>query len=155
MWADYRQFAMDVAGAVRGPKQRFNCVRRVLIRCCPLSNADASDAICGGKREGVGLEHETPPNPASVSGVEAEASALVMKCLQKNPKSRFRDFDELRQAIEMWVTTKGWLSIIPSTIALDEAKSEMTATDWLNRGYALGQLGRTEDSYRAISKQRN
>ena len=34
--------------------------------------------------------------------VKGELDWIVMKCLEKKPENRFRDFAELRQALERW-----------------------------------------------------
>jgi len=44
--------------------------------------------------------HEVPVSPASATGADEGASAIVMKCLEKRPVHRFRDFVELRTALE-------------------------------------------------------
>jgi serine/threonine protein kinase len=93
--------------------------------------------------------HETPASPACTAGVDEEASAIVMRCLEKRTDLRYRDFEQLRQALECWATKKGWHSVIPAPVAASELKSKMTADDWSRRGDALGSLGRNEDSYQS------
>ncbi len=93
--------------------------------------------------------HEIPVSPASASGVCEEASAIVMKCLEKKSEHRYRDFVELRGALEGWVVREGWSTTVPAPVSVAELESAMTATDWMNRGYAFGQLGRNDDSYQS------
>jgi eukaryotic-like serine/threonine-protein kinase len=91
--------------------------------------------------------NETPAPPASTYGADQGASTIVMKCLEKRPEHRFLDFGALRQALESWAVTMGWSSVIPASVTAAEMESGMTAANWAGRGYALGQLGRGEDSY--------
>lgn len=93
--------------------------------------------------------HETPVSPARAYGVSEEASAIVMKCLEKKPGHRYSDFIELRDALECCAVRKGWLSAVPARVSAAELESAMTAADWMNRGYAFGQLDRNEDSYQS------
>jgi tetratricopeptide (TPR) repeat protein len=71
-----------------------------------------------------------------------------MRCLEKNPENRFREFADLRVALECWAVTMGWASLIPAHLSVADMESAMTAHDWAGRGYALG-LGRAEDSYQS------
>ena len=41
----------------------------------------------------------------------------------------------------------GWSGVMPPHVTVAESQSAMTTDDWAGRGYALGQLGRDEDSY--------
>jgi len=93
--------------------------------------------------------HEIPPTPAKVAGVDDESSAIVMKCLEKRPSRRFADFAELRTAVEQWAIQKGWSSLIPPVMTRVELEAAMTADDWVNRGYALGLIGKNEECYQS------
>jgi eukaryotic-like serine/threonine-protein kinase len=93
--------------------------------------------------------HEIPASPASISGADEEASAIAMKCLGKKPEHRFKDFVDLRQALQGWAVRMGWSSSIPAVDAPGELEAAMTPTDWAGRGYAFGQLRRNEDSYQS------
>ena len=93
--------------------------------------------------------NEIPVSPARASGVSEEASAIAMKCLEKRPEHRYRDFVELRAALECCAVRKGWPGMVPAPVSTAELESAMTARAWMNRGYALGQLGRNEDSYQS------
>jgi serine/threonine protein kinase len=92
---------------------------------------------------------EIPVCLASGFGVDEELSAIVMKCLEKRPEHRHEDFVELRGALEGWAVRKGWSGAVPAPVSVSELESAMTAGDWMNRGYAFGQLGRNEDSYQS------
>lgn len=96
--------------------------------------------------------HEIPPTPAKVAGVDEESSAIVMKCLEKKPADRFANFAELRTAFEQWAIQKGWSSLIPPVMTRVELEAAMTAGDWLNRGFALGQIGKNEESCQSYLK---
>ena len=89
---------------------------------------------------------EIPVSPEIASGADEEVSAIVMKCLEKQPSHRFRDFVELRAALERWAVRNEW-SMWFRAVTFAQLESAMTATDWSNRGYSFGQLGRYEDSY--------
>jgi len=93
--------------------------------------------------------HEIPPTPAKVGGVDEESSAIVMKCLEKMPSHRFPNFAELRTAFEQWAIQKGWSSLIPPVMTRVELEAAMTADDWVNRGYALGMIGKHEECYQS------
>jgi serine/threonine protein kinase len=101
----------------------------------------------GSKEWGKKILHETPTPPA-YAGADEKASAITMRCMEKRPERRFGDFVELRRAIEDWVRTMGWCDVIPAAMTTAELETSMTPFDWVGRGYAFGQLGRDDDSYR-------
>lgn len=41
----------------------------------------------------------------------------------------------------------GWSEIIPEPVTRETCEAGMTAKDWIQRGYSLGQLGKNEQSY--------
>lgn len=98
---------------------------------------------------------ETPVSPAKLCGAAEEASTITMKCLEKNPENRFRDFAELRQAIELWAISMGWSSVIPAHLQVADLEATMTAADWAGRGYAFGQLNRSQESYDCYVRARD
>jgi serine/threonine protein kinase len=94
---------------------------------------------------------ERPQSPSTISNVSQELSAIVMKCLEKLPDHRFRDFAEVGAALESYARATGRSNLIPSAPLLSEIELKMSAADWSARGVALRHLGEYEralDSYR-------
>ena len=142
-WMSPEQFTAPNAVTVASDVYSFGVVLyQMLTGRMPFTASNSEDWI---KK----ILHETPTPPVSTSGADDEASSIVMKCLEKKAEHRFQDFVELRQALQHWAITKGWSCVIPAVVTRSEVESAMTAADWAGRGYALGQIGRNEDSYRS------
>jgi tetratricopeptide (TPR) repeat protein len=90
---------------------------------------------------------ELPRAPSKISRVPEELSGIAMRCLQKRPGDRFKDFAELGEALASYARSAGRSTLIPVPPALSELEAKMSASDWSGRGCALGQLGDDEGSY--------
>ena len=93
--------------------------------------------------------NEKPKSPSSVSDVPEALSAIVMECLEKVPDRRFSNFAELGASLESYCHSTGRSTLIPVVVSLAELERKMSANDWSGRGYALGQLGDCENSYKS------
>jgi hypothetical protein len=77
-------------------------------------------------------------------------SKATPQMMRLTPSShRFANFAELRTAFEQWAIQKGWSSLIPPVMTRVELEAAMTADDWVNRGYALGMIGKHEECYQS------
>jgi serine/threonine protein kinase len=90
---------------------------------------------------------ETPKSPYTILNVSQELSAIAMKCLEKLPDHRFKDFAELGATLESYARATGRPTLIPAAPPLFELESKMTASDWSARGVALRGLGEYENAY--------
>jgi serine/threonine protein kinase len=90
---------------------------------------------------------EIPKNPKTLNHkIPDELDTLVMKCLEKEPKDRYRSFKDLQKdLIEVYNELAGEKYIIIG------GKEELSANDYYNRGISYTDLGvfeKAEDAYR-------
>ena len=96
--------------------------------------------------------HETPTSPSSFADVPGGLSSIAMKCLRKSEAHRFRDFAELRGALESYCHSSGRSGLISPPVRGAELEAKMTAEDWTLRGFALGQLGDDSNSLQSYMR---
>ena len=73
--------------------------------------------------------------------------SVIEKCLRKNSRDRYQDFDQLRRDLASLYEAQTRLRV-PSPVAGDE----LTAFHLVNKGNSLGVLGRTDDSLACFDK---
>jgi serine/threonine-protein kinase len=88
--------------------------------------------------------HELPPPPSEISNAPMLLSKVTMKCLEKRPDHRFRNFGELRAELESHARSSGRHFLVTAAPSISELEARMTATEWNGRGVALAMLGEPE-----------
>ena len=88
--------------------------------------------------------------PANVSSDRAppSVSAIVGKCLQKDPSRRFADFAELHDAITEVVVKERLAVPEPKNPTARQLEDAIDGFGWNKRGYAFARLSRFEESLR-------
>ncbi|MDO8727093.1 MAG: tetratricopeptide repeat protein [Candidatus Methanoperedens sp.] len=87
-----------------------------------------------------------PVNPKLINQtIPYQLDKLIMRCLEKNPDERPRNFKELRdELIEMH------RNIFTDDYIIIGKKEELDEVDWLNKGFSYGQLEQFEDALRCF-----
>jgi tetratricopeptide (TPR) repeat protein len=86
--------------------------------------------------------HGNTPVPAS----DSKLSPIIIKCLGKNPKERFKTFADLRNDLQIMCS-----HLIGKHVVVPKV-GEMNASDWNNKGVSLDKIGKTDKALECYEK---
>ena len=94
--------------------------------------------------------HKIPP-PLPIE-VPERLRRLVMRCLEKDPDSRFRSFDALGQEIADCCRDAGMAESIAKRHMTSDLEAALHSSDWNNRGFTFVQLHRFDEALGAYQR---
>ena len=91
-------------------------------------------------------QHQTQSPPLQIVNDES-LRAIIEKCLYKEPSKRYQSFSDLRSSLaEAYNKHTGMSAPVAAT------GSALTSIDWVNRGYSLDTLGKTDEAIRCYER---
>lgn len=90
--------------------------------------------------------------PELPAAVPREVRDLVARCLERRRGNRFRDFDELGEALAAASRAAKLADRLPGRVTREDLEARLDSTDWSNRGYAFRQLGDFDEALRCYRR---
>jgi tetratricopeptide (TPR) repeat protein len=91
-------------------------------------------------------------SPSAVGNTPAALSAIVLKCLEKKPEKRFRDFVDLGAALEEYCHATRRAGLAPPKPSVQELEARMSPMLWFRRACALDVMGRHDDAFACFQR---
>jgi tetratricopeptide (TPR) repeat protein/tRNA A-37 threonylcarbamoyl transferase component Bud32 len=91
---------------------------------------------------------KTPKEPNNLHyNIPGKLKIVVMKCLEKERSSRYRNFSEIKETLE-----EIYFEYTGDRFKEKNSRADLTESDFVNKGYSLSELGKKEEAIRLFDK---
>lgn len=107
---------------------------------------------CGSVDEYRDAHLSQEPKTLAADVAPPEVAAVVARCVEKDPASRFASFGDLDHALAEAIDRAGVTVRAPEWPTVAELEAKIDSSGWNLRGYAFAQLSRFEESLRCYQR---